>query len=199
VDKFASLLTALGIEGPTREYVLPPSPAARERIDGFLASSDLVGRRLVLMHPGTSERGAGKRWPPERFAALAARVAAVCGAAVRVTWGPGERDLADSVAAAAGSGVQSAPETGSLLELAELLRRAAAFVSADTGPMHLAAACGTPCVALFGPKDPAIYRPYGEGHTVLHHRDRPGEPGILRITVEDVLSAVTATLRSRAA
>jgi len=199
VDKFVSLLGPLGIEGSAREYALPPSPEARERVGGLVAARGLVGRRLALLHPGTSERGSGKRWPSERFAALAARIAAEGDARVWITWGPTERALAGSVAAAAGEGVEVAPETTSLLELAELLRRAAVFVSADTGPMHLAAACGTPCVALFGPKDPATYGPYGRGHTVLHHRDRPGSPGILRIGVDEVRAAVAATLRSRAA
>jgi heptosyltransferase I len=201
VDKFVSLLRPLGIDGADaeRRFVLPPAPGARERIDAFLAESGLGRRPLVAMHPGTSARGSGKRWPVERFGALAARLASE--ADTIVTRGPGEERLADEVVAAAGrrDAVHKGPAGLSLLELAELLRIATAFVSADTGPMHLAAACGTGCVALFGPKDPAIYRPYGAGHRVLYEPDREGSPGMLRIGVEEVESAVRDVLGRRAA
>jgi ADP-heptose:LPS heptosyltransferase len=84
-----------------------------------------------------------------------------------------------------------------LLELSELIGLATVFVSADTGPMHLAAAVGTRCVALFGPKEPAVYRPYGPGHHVLHRPDRDGSPGMLRIGTDEVATAVRAVLSSR--
>jgi heptosyltransferase I len=199
VDKFVALLRPLGIDAADgeREFVLPPAPGARERIDAFLADADLGCRPFVTMHPGTSSRGSGKRWPAERFGAVAARVSDE--ADTVVTFGPGEQDLAAAVVAASGrpDAVQLAPAGLSLLELAELVRVAGVFVSADTGPMHLAAACGTPCVALFGPKDPAVYRPYGPGHRILHQRDRDGSPGMLRIGVDEVAAAVRAALGRR--
>ena len=82
-----------------------------------------------------------------------------------------------------------------MLDLAEVLRRAAVFVSADTGPMHLAAACGTRCVALFGPKDPAVYRPWGTGHVVLRGAAVGGWPPTMDgIPVEAALDAVESVL-----
>jgi ADP-heptose:LPS heptosyltransferase len=201
VDKFVALLGPLGIDGANdeREFVLPPAPGACARITAFLAAARLGRRALVSMHPGTSARGRGKRWPAERFGALAAQIADE--ADTVVTWGPGEQDLADAVVAASGrpDAVRAGPAGLSLLELAELVRVAAVFVSADTGPMHLAAACGTRCVALFGPKDPAVYQPYGRGHHVLHHPDRDGSPGMLRIGTDEVAAAVRAALAGRAA
>jgi heptosyltransferase-2/heptosyltransferase-3 len=56
--------------------------------------------------------------------------------------------------------------------------------------MHMAAACGVPCVALFGPKDPAIYAPWGEGHRVIYRPDEPGQSGMERIAVEEAFAAV---------
>jgi heptosyltransferase I len=199
VDKFVSLLRPLGIDAREgeREFVLPPAPEARERIDAFRAAAGLGSRPMIAMHPGTSARGSGKRWPAERFGAVAARIADQ--ADTVVTFGPGEHELAGAVVSASGrsDAVRLAPAGLSLLELAELLRVAAVFVSADTGPMHLAAAGGTPCVALFGPKDPAIYRPFGPGHQVLHQPDRDGSSGMLRIGVDEVTAAVRAALGRR--
>jgi len=190
VDKFASLPGAIGAAGDVREYVLPADPAARERITAWCAGAAVAPGTFVVLHPGTSDHGAEKRWPVESFGALARAVARDLRRPVLVTWGPGEEALAERVCALSEGAATPGPPTASLLELVELLRLAAAFVSADTGPMHLAAAAGVPCVALFGPKDPAVYGPYGPGHVVL----RP--PGGGRVTADiavgDVLAAVAA-------
>lgn len=188
VDKFASLLEPLGIDGTERRWVFPPSPEADERIGAYLVANGLEAGRMVAIHPGTSGRGEAKRWAPERFGALAARLAGEVGAPVVVTWGPGERELAEHVVAGH-EGVRLGPETTSLADLLALVRAARLFISADTGPMHLAAASGVPCVALFGPKDPAVYAPYGCGHTVIH---RPG--GMDQIEVDEVFGAARAML-----
>lgn len=178
VDKFASLAAVLGVESAAREYVLPVDPAARARVDAWLAEQGIASRRFVVLHPGTSDHGAEKRWPAASFAALARTIGTRLALPVLVTWGPGEQELATQVCGGAGGAARLAPQTASLLELAELLRHAAVFVSADTGPMHLAVAAGATCVALFGPKDPAVYGPYGTRHVVL----RP--PGGSRVTAD---------------
>ncbi len=193
VEKFASLLGALGIEGEPGPYVLPQDPEARPRIDLYLTEQRLTTGGFVVLHPGTSEHGAEKRWPPERFAELARLLDGRLGRQVVVTWGPGEEELARRVCEEAGGAARLGPRTSSLLELAELLRRADAFVSADTGPMHLAAAVGTTCVALFGPKDPAVYRPWGAGHVVLRGSGS-GRASMLAIGAEEVCAAVASRL-----
>ncbi|MEW6269903.1 MAG: glycosyltransferase family 9 protein [Thermodesulfobacteriota bacterium] len=196
VDKFVSLLGALGIDGDAREYVLPRDAAAAERVAKCLTEAGLEAKHFVVLHPGTSDHGADKRWPVERFAALARLVDERLGRPVVVTWGPGEEELARRVAALSGGAAQIAPRTASLLELVELIRRAAVFVSADTGPMHLAAAAGVPCVALFGPKDPVVYGPYGAGHVVVRPaQDGQGGPPMLRIAPQDVFAAVAAKVQ----
>jgi ADP-heptose:LPS heptosyltransferase len=67
--------------------------------------------------------------------------------------------------------VQAAPESGSLIDLIGLFREADAVVGVDTGPIQLAGALGRPVVALYGPKDPAIYRPFGDRVEVLTSED----------------------------
>ena len=118
-----------------------------------------LGSRLVALHPGVSEFGAIKSWAPERFAALAQRLHEERGSRCLVTWGPGERELAEQVVAASQGAAALAPETRSLVELAALYEACDVVVSGDTGPLHLAAALGVPVVGLYGPKDPAVYGP----------------------------------------
>ncbi|MDG2305927.1 MAG: glycosyltransferase family 9 protein [Candidatus Binatia bacterium] len=183
VDKFASLLGPLGIEDAAREWVFPNTEEADCTIRSYLHDNGIAPGEAVMLHPGTSGRGASKRWPPERFAEFARRVASELEQPVIVTWGPAEESLARDVAAGSDR-VFAAPRTTSLLELLALVRMARLFVSADTGPMHLAAASGIPCVALFGPKDPAVYAPYGEGHTVLYQPE-----GMDQISVDEVVAA----------
>ncbi len=184
VDKFASLLEPLGIEGTEREWVFPDTTEDEPGIESFLAEHGLERGGFVLIHPGTSGRGAAKRWPVERFAALARRSVAELGRPVVVSWGPGEEGLARAVVAGT-EHVVPGPRTRSLRQLLVLVGWAGSLVCADTGPKHLAAASGTPCVALFGPKDPRIYAPYGDGHTVLYRPE-----GMSEINVDDVLAAL---------
>lgn len=181
VMKFASLLSALGIPPEPGPYKIPRTDEAVQRVDAFLRANNING--YVVAHPGTSDFGKEKRWPPERFAQLVARIRRELGLEVIATWGPGERALAQSI-----GGILSMKTT--LMDLAELTRRARLFVSCDTGPMHLAAACGARCVALFGPKDPAIYGPWGDGHRVIHK-------SIQEITVDEVFAAVCQGIASR--
>jgi ADP-heptose:LPS heptosyltransferase len=116
-------------------------------------------RGLRDLHPGTSGFGGFKRWPPRFLPAdrLAER-------GLPVTYGPGEEELVARVRGGARTDPTPLP-TSSLAALAEAIRRASVFVAADTGPLHVAAAVGTPLVGLFGPKDPAIYGPVGSSPT----------------------------------
>ena len=115
---------------------------------------------LVVMHPGTSAFGEFKRWPAERYGALAARLTARFNARCAVTWGPSERALAEEVVAASNGAARPGPALD-IPGLIELLRIADLVVAADTGPLHVAALLQRPIVALYGPKDPEIYGPYG--------------------------------------
>lgn len=191
VDKFLALLEPLGIQARKGEgvYRLPESPASRRTVDGFLAS--IGGNGFLVFHPGTSDFAPEKRWLTDRYGELARRVTVDLGLGVVVTWGPGEERLAEEVVRASGGRAVASPRSESILMVAELLRRAKLYVGGDTGPMHLAAACGTPCIALFGPKDPAIYRPYGSGHVVISK----GVPSSMEsIGVEDVFQAIRTRL-----
>jgi ADP-heptose:LPS heptosyltransferase len=119
------------------------------------------------MHPGTSAFAAFKRWPVERYAALADHLVRRRGARVVFTSGPADRHLAVEAAGRMESDAVVAPSDRGLPVLVELLRRADLFVGADTGPMHIASALGTPLVTLFGPKDPVQTGPFASRSLVV--------------------------------
>lgn len=121
--------------------------------------------RFCLLVPGASPGRPLKRWPAERFGALAAGldVTAV------VIGGPAEAPLAAAIAAAAPGARDLTGQTG-FADIAALARRAAFCIGNDTGPTHLAAACGCPTLALFGEdSDPALCAPRGPHAAFLRH------------------------------
>jgi heptosyltransferase I len=188
VDQHLSLLAPLRVTEPVREFRLPVDAAAETRADEFLAAHGVKpGQRLVVLNPGAGRPD--KRWPEERFRALAERLTEDAGADVVVVWGPGEEATARRIAPGTGSRALLGPPTN-LHELVAFLRRANVLVAADTGPLHLAAALGTPCVGLYGPTSAVRNGPYGVGHRCLQGPDGH----VTTIEVDAVLHAVLERL-----
>ena len=158
IERDVALLGPLGIASRLLPAALPfdeeLAREARRICEG-------LSRPLVVMHPGSSRFAAFKRWPPERYAALADRLAEAVGAGVLITWGPGEQGLAEEAVGGMRRGGRMAPGLRGLEGLTHVLREADLFVGGDTGPTHIAAALRTPVVALFGPKDPVQTGPFG--------------------------------------
>lgn len=149
----------------------------------------------TVIHPGA--KAGARRWPEERFAAVAAHEAAR-GRPVVVTGSAGERPLAQRVAAAADL-PDAAVLAGStdLAGLARVVAAAGRVVSGDTGMGHLATALGTPSVLLFGPTSPARWGPPDRDRHVVLWAGREGDPladdpfeGLLAIGVEEVCGAL---------
>jgi lipopolysaccharide heptosyltransferase I len=187
VDQYLSLLGPLGIEHPRVEFTLPSDADAESAAEEFFGAAGLKPRdRLVAILPGAGRPV--KRWPPERFAALAARLGIEAGARVLVLWGPGEEAAARAIVAGAQAAVLAPPT--SLELLIAMLRRVAVSVGADTGPLHLAAALGIACVGLYGPTSAVRNGPYGARHRALQSRD--GTMGDLEVS--RVLQAATELL-----
>jgi ADP-heptose:LPS heptosyltransferase len=186
VARWCRLLTELGIPAdPTsieleRPRVAPP-PAARD---------------ATVVHPGAAS--AARRWPVERYAAVA-RAEAGAGRRVVITGSAAEVELAQDLARRAGlrdDAVYAGRTT--LLELAALVAASGRVVCGDTGVAHLATAYGTPSVVLFGPTSPLHWGPPPDrpSHRALWagHRGDPhaAEPdaGLLALAVDDVLEAL---------
>ncbi len=175
VDRFLSLLAPLDIL-THRENPAPLVVDAAERAAAEAVAAMPREGPLVVLHPGTSAFGTFKRWPPERFAAVARSLAADRGALCLVSGGPGEEPLVAEVVEASSGAARALGPVPSLLALAAVLGEADLVVAADTGPLHLANRMGTPVLGLFGPKDPSRYGPAYEPSAVVRRDDVPCSP-----------------------
>jgi heptosyltransferase-2 len=155
--------------------VLEPPAGALAWADRWLAAAP--GRRpglaIVALEPGGAY-GVAKRWGEDRYAELARRLVTSGTADVVLVGTADAAPLHDRIATRAGDAggrlVKAAGVTD-LSQLAGLLASASLLVTNDTGPMHLAAAVGTPVLALFGSTDPAVCGPRGAGEIrVLYER-----------------------------
>ena len=198
IHKNLSILSALGITPGALDIPLNPQASA----DTIAAIDTAGGRRgYVVLNPGAA--WPNKRWPPERFGALAAALRDRTGLRSLVTWGPAETDLATAVVNASGGSASLAPAT-SVSDLAVLMREAALVVSGDTGPLHIAAAMGTPLVGLYGPTWPERNGPWEPNDVVIsranvcvcHHKRQclRGAPCINEITLDEVVTASSKRL-----
>jgi heptosyltransferase-1 len=168
------------------------------------AAIDTAGGSLgyIVLNPGAA--WPNKRWPPERFGALAAALQDRTGLRSLVTWGPAEQELATAVVNASDGSASLAPAT-SVSDLAVLMREAALVVSGDTGPLHIAAAMGAPLVGLYGPTWPERNGPWDPKDVVIsranvcvcHHKRQclRGAPCINEITLDEVVDASLRRLR----
>lgn len=169
VDRYLLMAQFLGAEpekpGPSA-FCLPRDPSADARVETLLADAGVrAGTMLVALNP--SARWATKRWPAESFAAVGDWLQRRGGARVAVVGSGKERSAGDEVIRFMQTTPLDLVGKTTMQELIALLRRLRAFITNDSGPMHLAAAVGTPVIALFGPTHPARTGPYGAGHTVL--------------------------------
>ena len=169
VERYLELLRPLGVRDPQVTFPLPSFPESAETVEGFLGGRSLG--RFGLLNPGAGWNS--KLWPHERYAEVADYLHREHSIRSIVLWaGNREKAWAESITHASRAAVL-APDT-SLIELGELCRRAEIFVGSDTGPMHLAAAVGTTCVAMFGPTLPSVCGPWGEKHIPLQARYQDG-------------------------
>ncbi len=202
VDHALALARAAGATtaGAPRFPLAPPVSDIVARVRGTLRLAD--GQPFAVINPGAA--WPNKRWPADRFGAFARHLRTQHGWPSIVVWGPGEEDLAAAVVAASGAGTAALAPPTSLGDLLAIVAGAALVVSGDTGPLHLAAAAGTPIVGLYGPTDPARNGPWSPADVALsrhptcacHHQRRCtaavwclGEVG-----VEEVAAAVDRRL-----
>ncbi|KWX69137.1 glycosyltransferase family 9 protein [Mycobacterium sp. NAZ190054] len=167
-----------------------------ERPTGYPDRSD-----AVVIHPGAG--APARQWPVQRFAEVAAALAAQ-GARVVITGSPAEADLVRDVQSAAHLPESAIwPVTEDLLALVALISDCRLLVCGDTGVGHIATATGTPSVLLFGPTPPRNWGPRDECHVTLWAGDRGDphaatpDPGLLLLTVPRVLDAARDVLARR--
>ena len=163
MDGFYTLLEPLGI-APVTDLAPVPVPTTVEeeqRVDGVLREAGIRSAdRIAIVHPGSGANFPLRRWPADRFAGVADYLAQR-GFCVVLSGARSEADIVARVQRRMTERAFNAVGRFSLGELIALLSRAALVISNDTGPVHLAAAQGTPVIGLYGPNTPVLYGPRG--------------------------------------
>jgi lipopolysaccharide heptosyltransferase I len=194
VDHNLTLAEAAGARITTPRFPLHVRPEDEERVTQELARHNVSD--FYVLNPGGGWRS--KCWPAERYGELHRKLSEQHGWRAIVSFGPGEENLAQDVVCTAGipAAVAIPLDLGPLMAL---MRRARFVVSADTGPLHVAAALGTPSVGLFGPTDPARNGPYGDASISIrnprnsettYRRGTSYSSAMLSIKVEQVIDAI---------
>lgn len=168
VERNLDALRHMGIQpgDDERRLTLVPGSAAEARVESLLAEHELAGRSFVHFHPAS--RWQFKCWSVEKNAELI-RCLLDEGERVVVSCAPDAREMefVESILGQAGADVANLAGQLSLKELGALAQRAWLFVGVDSAPMHIAAAMGTPVVALFGPSGELEWGPWGVPHRVV--------------------------------
>ncbi len=200
IHKNLRLLHALGV---TETRIRFPLAQVESRALANVRATLGGDRPFALINPGAA--WPNKRWPPERYGELAAFLRDVRGLPSFVLWGPGEEGLARAVVESSAGAARVAPPTG-LSDLLALSRAAALMISGDTGPLHIAAAAGTPTISLFGPTDPHRNGPWSSGDVAIsrfgacgchyERRCRKASWCLESIEVEEVTAAIQQRLQA---
>jgi ADP-heptose:LPS heptosyltransferase len=204
-ETYLALPAAAGVPITSREVRLVPGREELAHARKLIAR----GGNKVLVHPGT--RSPFRVWPAERFADVCDRLQDNLGAQVFLTAGAGEHPLIEQIRSQARTHVIVLDAPRDIGQLAALLAQFDTFLCHDSGPMHVAAAVGTPVVALFGSQNATIWRPLGARHTILQTplpcacigpaAPTPCTPSdsyrsycVRKLAADDVFTAVTRTL-----
>lgn len=200
VDAQLQLLAPLGVVEPRVRFAMPRDEAAEMAIHEALCVQHL-GCPFVTMNVGAGWNS--RLWPPQQYGRVAKHLGQRHRIPSLVVWaGEKERSWAEEVVTHSGGNAVLAPPT-KLTELTALLRRSRLYVGSDTGPMHIAAAVGTSCVALFGTTLPEQSGPYGDHHVAVQARFQSGtarqrrsasNDAMREISVESVCAACDSAL-----
>ena len=196
VEESLALVEYLGARVGLWQFPLPHTPEADHYVDGQLAR--LQAREFIIVNPGGGWKA--KRWSPENYALLIRRLESRFSGRILLTGSPEEEELISGILERGGTkGAAYFPSN--VVQFIALARRAKLFLGGDTGPMHLAAAVGTPLVAIHGPTDPARNGPFNKADIALynrapvnHTRRDSSATYIEGISVESVDAAIEARL-----
>jgi heptosyltransferase-1 len=202
VDRYLDFLRYLGAKIDTPEFLIAVEEDNKARVHTLLRSHGIdPDKSFVAVNPVAFWDT--KLWYDEKFARLGDRITEELDVTVILTGGSATGALGHIQSEMRHASINLGGQT-TLRELAYLYSLSSLLVTTDSGPMHIAAAVGTPVVALFGPTDPVRTGPYGAGHVVLR-KEFDCSPCFLKkcdsmkcmreITVEEVFDAVTTLLR----
>ena len=204
--RYLSPLEALGVALRVRVPAIRPLPFETTRALALLARHRIKPNGFIAVHAGASF--AGRRWQPERFAAAIDRIARETGLGIVLVGGPDEGEATDRIMALAKTPVVNLAGALRLETLLALLKEARLFLGNESGPMHMAAAAGTPVVGLFGRTNPVRWGPVGVpsislrptmpcdcvGGELCHRTDPSKACCVWRLEVDQVVDAALELL-----
>jgi heptosyltransferase-1 len=201
VERYLDFPRYLGAKITKPEFILPSNKEAETRLQILLGKHKLEDKCFIAIN--AIAYWETKLWSNDKFARLSDLILKRLRMKVVFT-GNEKESIGKITSRMTTEGINLGGAT-TLLDLAYLYKKARIVITTDSGPMHLAAAVGTPVIALFGPTDPARTGPYGAGHTII----RTGlscSPCFLKkcstnkcmedISPEQVLAAIEAQLQS---
>ena len=213
IERNFDLLRGLDLSVSSKHPELIIPEAADLFVDRFLEENTVSkDDMLVCLHPGAPWQA--RRWPQERFAALADGLIATYRLKVVLIGGGDERELCSSIRDLAGlknkNHIILAAGATDIAGTAALIKRCRLFIGNDSGPMHIASAVNTDTVALFGPQTPVLFGPNGAKATAVYRKvhcspciQKDGRgcsrglqccEGLLHITAEDVMRVIEKKL-----
>jgi len=195
-------LEALGIAITDRSIYFPFSIEDERFVDAFFPK--FADRRPLVVSINAGGGWYTKRWGLDRYASLADRLVDEYRAHIILLWGPGERGDVESIKSMMHHPAFIPPQT-TLSQLGALIKKSSIMVTNDSGPMHIAAAVGTPVLGIYGPTDPVLQGPYGDAHVVIRNESLSclgcnytscpiGHPCMLELPVESVSAGVRTLL-----
>jgi lipopolysaccharide heptosyltransferase I len=205
IDIYKELLQGFRTDSTVHEFDLPSS-----QLDEHYIAEQLAVRKIgdfVIVNPGGGWDT--KNWEPRNYGLLHNKLSESTGLTTVLTYGPGEEELVEEIIrASTGPPPVTFPTT--LTQFIALTRRAKLFVGGDTGPLHIAAACRTPIVGIFGPTDPARNGPFNPEDKIVWHRVPCGpcykrscevyqKECLRRVQVEEVFEAALQRLKVKSA
>ena len=198
VERLMEVVRPLGIDPEEIRWEIPrPSHA--------ISLKEIEGRPRIAIHPAA--KFPVNRWPGERFVRLIDRLREEADPQLIIIGGPGIVEEGERLQKAGGDRLIDLRGKTDFIELADLLRRCDLLISPDSGPIHVAAAVGTPVVGLYSARDyPGFWYPYGSNHIVLR-KDPPCQVCFLtecptmrcmeEITVDEVVDACLTILSGK--
>jgi predicted lipopolysaccharide heptosyltransferase III len=209
IERNLDLLRGLDLSVSSHHPELFIPDAADRFVDRFLKENTVSkGDMLVCIHPGAPWQA--RRWPQERFAALADALIAAYKSKIVLIGSGDEKALCSAIRNLAGpenrNQIISAAGAMDIAATAALIRRCRLFIGNDSGPMHIASAVNTDTVALFGPQTPELFGPRGAQAAAIYRKvdcspciQKGGRgcmrglqccEGLLHITADDVMDVI---------
>jgi heptosyltransferase I len=191
-----ALVEWLGAHAPRWQFPLPRTDKDDDYVEKQLAALD--SDSFIIINPGGGWRS--KCWSPENYSSLIRQLEGVMPDHIVMTGSPAEEPVIRGILQGAGTKRACYLPT-TLVQFITLARRARLFIGGDTGPLHLAAAAGTPIVGIYGPTDPVRNGPFASAdialsnHGPINYTRRGANPAYLPgISIESVVAAVEKRL-----